>query len=128
MTQRNGLKRRRSLLFGPAIMLICHCQSITDHDIRAAVDWMRASDCDTIVTAGKVYHALGKRPECGGCVSLFVATMRDAPGFAVRAACDGSADRAVPAELTGLRRTTARRATHEGRRQGHRVSERSAAV
>lgn len=112
-------------------MIICHCQSISDHDIRAAVGWMRASDCDTVITAGKVYRALGKRADCGGCVSLFVATMRDAPGFAVHATSPdgvGGADCAVPVELTGLRRTTARRAADEGRREGHRISERRAAV
>ena len=57
-------------------MIICHCQSITDHDIRAAVDWMRAADPDTIITPGKIYHALGKRADCGGCLPLFVQTMR----------------------------------------------------
>ncbi|AXC50404.1 (2Fe-2S)-binding protein [Paracoccus suum] len=87
-------------------MIICHCQSITDHDVRAAVGWMRASDCDTIITAGKVFRALGKRADCGGCAALFVATMRDAPGFAVPTA-NGVQASDVPAELTGLRRSTA---------------------
>lgn len=82
-------------------MMICHCQTITDHDIRAAVGWMRAADRDTIVTAGKVYRALGKRADCGGCVSLFVATMRDAPGFAVPDR--GPAAPGLPVELTGMR-------------------------
>ncbi|MDZ7907226.1 MAG: (2Fe-2S)-binding protein [Gemmobacter sp.] len=49
-------------------MIVCHCMNITDHDIRAAVDWMRASDAETIVTPGKIYHALGKRADCGGCM------------------------------------------------------------
>ena len=57
-------------------MIICHCQSITDRDIRAAVDWMRAADKDTVITPGKIYHALGKRADCGGCLPLFLATMR----------------------------------------------------
>ena len=51
-------------------MIVCHCQSITDHDIRAAVDWMRAADPDTVITPGKIYHALGKRADCGGCMPL----------------------------------------------------------
>ena len=25
-------------------MIVCHCTNITDHDIRAAIDWMRAAD------------------------------------------------------------------------------------
>lgn len=57
-------------------MIICHCQHITDHDINAAIDWMRASDDKTIVTPGKVYRALGKAADCGGCMPLFLSTMR----------------------------------------------------
>ena len=79
-------------------MIVCHCMGISDTDIRAAVGWMRASDADTIVTPGKIYHALGKRADCGGCMKLFVATMRAADGFAVDAD-----PRAVPAVLRGMR-------------------------
>ena len=43
-------------------MIVCHCTQITDHQIRAAIDWMRAADPQTIITPGKVYHALGQRP------------------------------------------------------------------
>lgn len=57
-------------------MIICHCQSITDHDINAAIDWMRASDADALITPGKIYHALGKAADCGGCMPLFLSTMR----------------------------------------------------
>lgn len=64
-------------------MIVCHCQNITDHDIRAAVDWMRAADVDTIITPGKVYRALGKRAECGGCLPLMLDTMRQCDTFEV---------------------------------------------
>ena len=57
-------------------MIVCSCQSISDHDIRAAVDWMRKSDPETIITPGKIYRALGKRADCGGCMPLFLDTMR----------------------------------------------------
>ena len=57
-------------------MIVCHCQSITDHDIHAAIDWMRAADAETLITPGKIYYALGKSPECGGCMPLFLSTMR----------------------------------------------------
>jgi bacterioferritin-associated ferredoxin len=57
-------------------MIICHCQSITDSDINAAIDWMRASDADALITPGKIYHALGKAADCGGCMPLFLSTMR----------------------------------------------------
>ena len=57
-------------------MIVCQCQAISDRDIHAAIDWMRAADPRTIITPGKVYHALGKRADCGGCMKLFLATMR----------------------------------------------------
>jgi bacterioferritin-associated ferredoxin len=75
-------------------MIVCHCSQITDHDIRKAVDWMRASDANTLVTPGKVYRALGRRPDCGGCLPLFLATM---------AKCDTLE---VPLNLRGLRRAS----------------------
>jgi bacterioferritin-associated ferredoxin len=64
-------------------MIICHCQSITDHDIRAAITWMRASDPDTVITSGRIYRALGKRADCGGCMPLFLDTMRRTAAFGV---------------------------------------------
>lgn len=64
-------------------MMICSCMSISDHEIRAAVNWMRASDPSTIITPGKVYHALGKKADCGGCMPLFLETMRSCDSFGV---------------------------------------------
>lgn len=83
-------------------MIICSCQQITDHDIRAAVTWMRASDPDTVITSGKIYRALGKRADCGGCMPLFLETMRDTAAFCVPSA-DGppilrSVRKTIPAE------------------------------
>lgn len=72
-------------------MIICSCQTITDKDVHAAIDWMRASDERAIITPGKIYHALGKTPECGGCMKLFVASMRT------------NSNLEVPAELRDLR-------------------------
>jgi len=57
-------------------MIVCHCKSISDKDIHAAIDWMRAADAQAIITPGKVYRALGKSADCGGCMPLFLATMR----------------------------------------------------
>jgi bacterioferritin-associated ferredoxin len=64
-------------------MIVCSCHAISDRDIRAAVDWMRAADPDTVITPGKIYHALGKRAECGGCMPLFLDTMRGSASFRV---------------------------------------------
>ena len=56
-------------------MIVCHCNGISDKDIHAAIDWMRAADPTTIITPGKIYHALGKKVDCGGCIPHFLATM-----------------------------------------------------
>jgi bacterioferritin-associated ferredoxin len=64
-------------------MIVCHCQSISDHDIRSAIGWMRASDPDTVITSGRIYRALGKRADCGGCMPLFLDTMRRTAAFGV---------------------------------------------
>lgn len=73
-------------------MIVCHCQNIADHEIHAAIDWMRASDSQALITPGKIYHALGKAADCGGCMQLFLATMRKNDNLK------------VPMELRGLRR------------------------
>jgi bacterioferritin-associated ferredoxin len=77
-------------------MIICSCSGVTDRDISRAIGWMRASDPQTLITPGKVYRALDKTPECGGCIRLFVEHMRS------------EAQMAVPAELRGLRHRAAR--------------------
>ncbi len=84
-------------------MIVCHCTQIRDTEIRAAMDWMRAADPDTIITPGKIYRALGKRAECGGCLPLFLDTMARTDSYE------------VPANLQNLRARKTRRAAHEGR-------------
>lgn len=88
-------------------MIICSCQSISDHDINAAIDWMRASDAYTLITPGKIYHALGKKADCGGCMSLFLQKMRENPNLE------------VPPELRALRPIPDKGTYYEGRPQGH---------
>lgn len=90
-------------------MIICHCTNISDTDIRAAVDWMRAADPDTLITPGKVYRALGKSADCGGCMPLFLEAMQK---------CDTLE---IPMNLRGLRRATTQGKRHEGRPKGHRI-------
>lgn len=86
-------------------MIICHCMGITNQQITAAVDWMRAADPDTVITPGKVYHALGKRADCGGCMPLFLDTMRRCDSFKV--ATTDPSSHPIPNLGTG--------ASHEGR-------------
>ncbi|MCI2392926.1 (2Fe-2S)-binding protein [Aliiroseovarius sediminis] len=78
-------------------MIVCSCQSISDKDIHAAIDWMRASDVHAIITPGKIYRALGKTPDCGGCMKLFVQKMRQNDNLE------------IPLELRGLRATNPHR-------------------
>ena len=95
-------------------MIVCHCMAISDADIRRAVDWMRASDAETIITPGKVYRALGKRPDCGGCLPLFVDTMRKQHTLG------------VPMQLRALRRAATQEDPYERRSEGNRLSQHSA--
>lgn len=96
-------------------MIVCHCMSITDHDIRRAVDWMRAADPHVLITPGKVYRALGKKADCGGCLPQFVDTLRTCDSFE------------VPMQLRGLRRAMTQEKQDEGRREGYRISQQGTA-
>jgi bacterioferritin-associated ferredoxin len=97
-------------------MIVCHCTGISDTEIHAAIDWMRAADPRTIITPGKVYRALGRSADCGGCMPLVLATMR------------ANDNTEVPMQLRGLRRTVTQEGEgHEGRREGHRLSQPCAA-
>ncbi|SIS66974.1 (2Fe-2S)-binding protein [Paracoccus saliphilus] len=97
-------------------MIVCHCTQISDHDIRAAIDWMRAADPQTIITPGKVYHALGKRADCGSCMPLFLDTMRH---------CDSLG---VAPPILRAKTGSMEGSPNEGRRKGHRISQRRTAV
>jgi bacterioferritin-associated ferredoxin len=82
-------------------MKICHCAQITDRDIDAAIDWMRASDPDVVITPGKIFHALGKSADCGGCIRLFVSTMKRNGNLAVP---NSPPDLRTPARLRDVSR------------------------
>ena len=64
-------------------MIVCSCSGVTDRDIRQAIAWMRAADPYALITPGKIYHALGKRADCGGCMPLFLNAMRSNENFRV---------------------------------------------
>lgn len=85
-------------------MIVCHCQNIASRDIDAAIDWMRAADPQTLITPGKIYRALGKAPDCGSCMPLFLTAMRQ------------NTNLEVPAPLRNLRGhwSTEKEARHEG--------------
>ena len=97
-------------------MIVCHCTNISDHDIRAAIDWMRTADPQTIITPGKIYHALGKSADCGGCMPLFLDTMRSDDNLK------------VPMQLRSLRSDASQESAYEGRPQGYRISKQVSAA
>lgn len=90
-------------------MIICHCQNISDHDINAAIDWMRASDDKTLITPGKIYRALGKTADCGGCMPLFLSTMRS------------NENQEVPMHLRKLKHATTQEVPNERRQKSNRL-------
>ncbi|WP_170517202.1 (2Fe-2S)-binding protein [Ruegeria atlantica] len=97
-------------------MIVCHCTNITDHDIRTAIDWMRTADAHTIITPGKVYHALGKSADCGGCMPLFLDTMRSNDNLE------------VPMQLRALRTRATQEKADEGQPQGNRIPQQISAA
>ncbi|WP_081894607.1 (2Fe-2S)-binding protein [Ruegeria halocynthiae] len=92
-------------------MIVCHCTNISDHDIHAAIDWMRTADPYAVITPGKIYHALGKSADCGGCMPLFLDSMRSSDKLK------------VPMQLRALRIEATQESEDEGRSQSHRVSQ-----
>ncbi|WP_245898206.1 (2Fe-2S)-binding protein [Phreatobacter cathodiphilus] len=63
-------------------MIVCHCNVLSDHDIRACLG--DGPDCPRAV--GEVYTCLGCSPECGRCARTIRAIMREA-GVGGCAAC-----------------------------------------
>lgn len=90
-------------------MIVCHCQNITNTDIDAAIDWMRAADAAALITPGKVYRALGKSADCGGCMPLFLATMRQ------------NTNMKIPMNLCALRADFTQDTHNERRQDSHRI-------
>ncbi len=88
-------------------MIVCHCQNITSQDIDAAINWMRAADGTALITPGKVYRALGKSADCGGCMPLFLSTMRKNDNME------------VPMTLRGLRAGITQETQNERRQESN---------
>jgi bacterioferritin-associated ferredoxin len=57
-------------------MIICSCNLLTDHDVRAA----RAQNGEPPRTAGEVYGCLGCSPQCGRCARTIRRIMDEALG------------------------------------------------
>lgn len=55
-------------------MIVCSCNVLSDHDVRAAV----SAATDTPRTAKQVYGCLGCSPECGRCARTIKQIMTEA--------------------------------------------------
>ena len=57
-------------------MILCSCNVLTKANIEAAARALVAADPNRPVTPGRVFLALGARPQCGSCIELVRATLR----------------------------------------------------
>jgi hypothetical protein len=51
-------------------MMICHCNCIASDAIERTTSTLAEADPWRLLTPVLVYHALGARPRCGGCLPL----------------------------------------------------------
>jgi bacterioferritin-associated ferredoxin len=56
-------------------MIVCSCNLITDKELAETVGRLVAADALTVLTPLRLFHALGRRPRCGGCLTLVVELM-----------------------------------------------------
>jgi bacterioferritin-associated ferredoxin len=68
-------------------MIVCSCNVLSDHDVRAAVGAEQ-----TPRTTGQVYGCLGCSPQCGRCARTIRRIMADAVA-AARGCCAGGRQR-----------------------------------
>jgi bacterioferritin-associated ferredoxin len=70
---------------GPVFMIVCSCNVLTDHDIRAAV----TATEDLPRSAKQVYGCLGCSAECGRCARTIKTIITEALGTCAREYCAG---------------------------------------
>lgn len=58
-------------------MIICSCNVLSSAAIRAAAEKLREEDPARPVTPGRVFLALGARPQCGSCIELVRKSLRE---------------------------------------------------
>jgi len=58
-------------------MIICSCNVLSSAAIRAAAERLRDEDPTRPVTPGRVFLALGARPQCGSCIELVRKSLRE---------------------------------------------------
>ena len=103
-------------------MLICHCNVVTEREIRDATRALLRDDPWELIVPAKLYRELGKRGRCCGCFPNVVETIiRVTEAFHAR---NGSGETEIVTYLDrvrGLRGQYGSR-TNEGRTTGHRAA------
>ena len=66
-------------------MIVCSCNVLTDHDVRAAASIVDAPPR----TASQVYGCLGCSAQCGRCARTLKKIMDDALGACAKECCSG---------------------------------------
>ncbi|MBZ0229504.1 MAG: (2Fe-2S)-binding protein [Bauldia sp.] len=51
-------------------MIVCSCNVLTEARVIAAAEALGTAEPARPVTAGRIFRALGTRPQCGTCLSL----------------------------------------------------------
>ena len=67
-------------------MIVCSCNVLSDHDVRAALDHATAPR-----DAGQVYGCLGCSPQCGRCARTIRRIMDEATAAAACVRCPATA-------------------------------------
>jgi bacterioferritin-associated ferredoxin len=75
-------------------MIVCSCNVLSDHDVRAAVS---APGALPPRTASQVYGCLGCSAECGRCARTIRKILDEALGACAKACCSGCPHRAAHA-------------------------------
>lgn len=58
-------------------MILCSCNLLTRANIQAAADALVLADPTRPVTVGRVFLALGVKPQCASCVEMIRRMLRD---------------------------------------------------
>ena len=59
-------------------MIVCSCNVLTKQRIRAAAEALAVEDPFRPITPGRLFRALGARPQCGTCFSVIRTIIADA--------------------------------------------------
>jgi bacterioferritin-associated ferredoxin len=106
-------------------MLVCHCNVITDRDIKRIIRAFLADDPWQIIVPAKVYRELAKRCKCSGCVPNVIDLITEVTAEYHQ---ELAATAPAPAEslISTPQNSTTKGVTHERRRTDYRKAQRGA--